>query len=95
MKVKYKLNNVQISKDGICIPTTFLLVKDLSSHELILVTPFLSIFMPFNADYNGIYATVQNHSIIFKFIMQPKHKFINKLKDQIFLKEKQINFLQK
>ena len=44
--------------------------------------------MPFNADSTGIYATVQNHNIIFKFIMQPDHKLINKLKDQIFLKEK-------
>ena len=68
---------MQICKDSICIPTTFLLVKDLSSQELILGTPFVFIIMPFNADYNGIYATVQNHSIIFKFIMQPKHKLIN------------------
>ena len=70
-------------------------MKDLSSHELILGTPFLYMIMPLNADFTGVYATIQNHSFIFKFIMQSNHKLINKLKDQIFLKEKQINFLPK
>ena len=44
MKIKYKLNKVQIYNKRICIPTTFLLVKDLSEH-LILGTPFLAMLM--------------------------------------------------
>ena len=39
MKINYKLNKVQICNKGICIPTTFLLVKDLSQ-QLILGTLF-------------------------------------------------------
>ena len=44
--------------------------------------------MHFNADSTIMYTTVQNYNIIFKLIMQPEHKLINNLKDQIFLKEK-------
>ena len=74
----------------------FLLVNDLSSQELILGTLFLSMIMPIEkVDSSGISSIVQNQSIVFRFITQPNHKLINKLKDQIILKEQQINFLLK
>ena len=57
---------------------------------------FLSMIMPIDKiDSTGISSTIQVQNIIFKIIMQPNKKLINELKDQKFMKERQINFLQK
>ena len=46
-------------------------------------------------DSSGIYITIQNQSISFKFITPPRYKLINELNNSIILKEKQLNYLQK
>ena len=46
-------------------------------------------------DSSGIYNTVQNQSISFKFITPSRYKLINELNNGIILKEKQLNYLQK
>ena len=42
MTIHYKLSNVNICNQGICLNTTFVLVKELMQF-VILVTPFLNI----------------------------------------------------
>ena len=69
--------------------TSFLLLKDLLNQEIILGTHFLSIIMPINKiDTSGIYTTIQNQYISFKFITLPRYKLINELSNGIVLKEK-------
>ena len=41
LKIQYKIPQGHICKDGICIKTSFLLVKNIS-HQIILGTPFLT-----------------------------------------------------
>ena len=41
LKVQYKIPKGHICKNGICIKTSFLLVKNIS-HQIVLGTPFLT-----------------------------------------------------
>ena len=49
LKVQYKITQGHICKNGICIKTSFLLVKNIS-HQVVLGTPFLTQLYPFQID---------------------------------------------
>ena len=49
LKVQYKIPQGHICKDGICIKTSFLLVKNIN-HQIVLGTPFLIQLYPFHID---------------------------------------------
>ncbi|MFS7896231.1 putative retropepsin, aspartic peptidase domain superfamily, DNA/RNA polymerase superfamily [Helianthus anomalus] len=92
MGVKYKLPNVKICNNGECIPTSFVLVKNISN-EAILGTPFLNKIFPLKeVDHKGFSATYKGKNLHFKFITQPIEKMINEILIQA--KINQINFLK-
>jgi hypothetical protein len=95
MHIQYKLSDVLICNDGTCLPTMFLLVKNLQQ-QVILGTPFLNMIMPINKiDPTGIYSRVQDHEIIYPFVTDPETRIIQELQGFLQNKEKQLNFLQK
>ena len=97
LKVQYKIPQGHICKNGICIKTSFLLVKNIS-HQIVLGTPFLTQLYPFQMDKQGLKAKFNNQEILFEFIRGIEVKEINQVQDFISLlqqKQKQVKFLKK
>jgi len=93
LTIPYKVTDVNICQDDVCIPLHFVIVKEISQHG-ILGTPFLQKLMPIQQiNSQGIFTTYKGKSISFQFITNPKKKVLHELKDKI-LKENQINFLK-
>ena len=94
MKIKYKLSDTYICNQGICLHSSFLLVKNLQQ-QVILGTPFLDLIMPiYKVDQTGIYSNIQGQEIVFEFITDPETKILSNLKDFLQNKENQLNFLK-
>ena len=94
MITQYKLPDVNICNQGICIPSPFLLVRNLQQ-QVILGTLFLNLLMSLQKiDQIGIYCTNNGQEVVFEFIREPKTRLINEIKTMIGLKEKQLNFLR-
>ena len=64
LKVQYKIPQGHICKNGICIKTSFLLVKNIS-HQIVLGTHFLTQLYPFHIDSRGLQITYKNQQILF------------------------------
>ena len=97
LKVQYKIPQGHICKNGICIKTSFLLVKNIS-HQIVLGTPFLTQLYPFSVDSQGLRTKYNNQNILFEFIKGIEIKEINQVQDFINLlqqKQKQVKFLRK
>ena len=94
MRINYKLQNAKICKNGVCIPTNFILVKNMTN-QMILGNPFLDKIFPLKRiDKEGIIGTFNGKNITFEFITQPVTKMLSELRDQIITKNKQIGFLK-
>ena len=97
LNVQYKIPQEHICKNGICIKTSFLIVKNIN-HQIVLGTPFLTQLYPFQIDNQGLKTKYNNQEIIFEFIRGIKVKEINQVQDFINLlqqKQKQVKFLRK
>ena len=97
LKVQYKIPQGHICKKGICIKTSFLLVKNIS-HQIVLGTPFRTQLYPFIIDSQGLGTKYNNQEIRFEFIKGIEVKEINQVHDFISLlqqKQKQVKFLKK
>ena len=95
LKVQYKIPQGHICKKGICIKTSFLLVKNIS-HQIVLGTPFLTQLYPFQIDSQGLRTKYNNQEILFEFIKGIEVKKLNQVQDFISLlqqKQKQVKFL--
>lgn len=92
--INYKLQNAKICKNTVCIPTNFILVKNMTN-QMILGHPFIHKIFPLKkVDKDGITGTFNGKSITFEFITQPVTKMLSELRDQIMKKNKQICFLK-
>ena len=96
LKVQYKIPQGHIFKNGICIKTSFLLVKNIS-HQIVLGTPFLTQLYPFSIDSQGLKTKYNNQDILFEFIKGIEVKEINQVQDFINLLQKKqyVKFLNK
>ena len=99
LKVQYKIPQGHICKNGICIKTSFLLVKNIS-HQIVLGTLFLTQLYPFEIKHQGLKTKYNNQEILFEFIRGIEVKEINQVQDFISLlqqkqKQKQVKFLKK
>ena len=95
LKVQYKIPQGHIYKNGICIKTSFLLVKNIS-HQIVLGTPFLTQLYPFSINSQGLRTKHNNQEILFKFIKGIEVKEINQIQDFINLlrqKQQHVKFL--
>ena len=74
LQIRYKIPEAYICNQDLCLPTSFVLVKNLAQN-IILGTPFLCLLMPIQKiDQTGIYSQIQGRSIIFEFITEPYTK---------------------
>ena len=97
LKVQYKIPQGHICKNGICIKTSFLLVKNIS-HQIVLGIPFLTQLYHFQIDNQGLKTKYKDQEILFEFIRGIEVKEINQVQDFINLlqqKQKQVKFLKK
>ena len=97
LKVQYKIPQGHICKNGICIKTSFSLVKNIS-HQIVLGTPFLTQLYPFSIDSQGLKTKYNNQDILFEFIKGIEVKEINQVQDFINLlhqKQQHVKFLKK
>ncbi|GAV77045.1 hypothetical protein CFOL_v3_20517 [Cephalotus follicularis] len=79
LSVKFKISDVHICNDGICIKQTFILVKDLDI-GIILGQPFLEVIKPFKVKNEGITIKIFQRKSLFAFNEKPITKEINLLK---------------
>uniref|UniRef100_A0A7N0V3I5 CCHC-type domain-containing protein n=1 Tax=Kalanchoe fedtschenkoi TaxID=63787 RepID=A0A7N0V3I5_KALFE len=84
LQIDFKIPKAYICNNKVCIPESFLLVKNITN-QVILGTPFLKqIFSITHIDDKYFEGTFQNQ----------KTKVLNEIKDIIFQKYNQINFLK-
>ncbi|GAV82926.1 Peptidase_A3 domain-containing protein [Cephalotus follicularis] len=94
LRVNFKVTNVHICNEGICIKQSFILIKDLDI-GIILGQPFLEIIKPFKVKTEGITIKIFQQKIIFAFNEKPITKDINLLKTFSLFKEHSVNLKKK
>ncbi|GAV79927.1 RVP domain-containing protein, partial [Cephalotus follicularis] len=93
LRVKFKISDVHICNDGICIKQSFILVKDLDI-GIILGQPFLEIIKQFKVKTEGITTKIFQQQILFAFNEKPITKDINLLKTISLFKEHYVNLIK-
>uniref|UniRef100_A0A7N0TRA8 Uncharacterized protein n=1 Tax=Kalanchoe fedtschenkoi TaxID=63787 RepID=A0A7N0TRA8_KALFE len=94
LQIDFKLHEAYICNNRVCIPESFLLVKNITN-QVILGTPFLKrIFPVTHIDDEYFEVTFKNQKVHFQFITEPQTKILNEIKDIILQKYNQINFLK-
>ncbi|GAV89548.1 hypothetical protein CFOL_v3_32962 [Cephalotus follicularis] len=92
-RVNFKVTDVHICNEGICIKQSFILVKDLDI-GIILGQPFLEIIKPFKVKTKGITTKIFQQKILFAFNEKPITKDINLLKTISLFKEHYVNLIK-
>ncbi|GAV65079.1 Peptidase_A3 domain-containing protein [Cephalotus follicularis] len=93
LRVNFKVNDVHICNEGICIKQSFILVKDLDI-GIILGQPFLEIIKPFKVTNEGITTKLFQQKILFTFNENPITKDINLLKTFSLFKEHSVSIIK-
>ncbi|GAV89547.1 Peptidase_A3 domain-containing protein, partial [Cephalotus follicularis] len=86
LRVNFKVTDVHICNEGICIKQSFIVVKDLDI-GIILGQPFLEIIKPFKVKIEGITTKIFQQKILSAFNEKPITKDINLLKTFSLFKE--------
>uniref|UniRef100_A0A7N0RJ44 CCHC-type domain-containing protein n=1 Tax=Kalanchoe fedtschenkoi TaxID=63787 RepID=A0A7N0RJ44_KALFE len=93
LEINFKLPEAYICNNRVCIPESFLLVKNITN-QVILGTPFLKNIFPItHISEKYLEGTYNNQKVSFQFITEPQTKILNEIKDVILRKFNQINFL--
>ncbi|GAV89061.1 hypothetical protein CFOL_v3_32481 [Cephalotus follicularis] len=93
LRVNFKVTDVHICNEGICIKQSFILVKDLDI-GIILGQPFLEIIKPFTVTNEGITTKIFQQKIMFAFNEKPITKNIDFLKTFSLFKEHSIKMIE-
>ncbi|GAV78011.1 hypothetical protein CFOL_v3_21479, partial [Cephalotus follicularis] len=93
LRVNFKVTNVHICNEGICIKQSFILVKDLDI-GIILGQPFLKIIKPFKVKTEEITTNIFQQKILFAFNEKPIARDINLLKTFSLFKEHYVNLIK-
>ncbi|GAV71030.1 Peptidase_A3 domain-containing protein, partial [Cephalotus follicularis] len=93
LRVNFKVTDVHICNEGICIKQSFILVNDLDI-EIILGQPFLEIIKPFKVKTEGITTKIFQQKILFAFNENPITKDITLLKTFSLFKEYSVNLIK-
>ncbi|KAL7137833.1 hypothetical protein ABFS83_10G120400 [Erythranthe nasuta] len=90
MKFNFKIPKPFICKSKVCIPTSFLLVKNITNQVILgtLFFVFKKIFPIKRIDYQGFLGTFDGKQINFHFITEPFTRIFHQIKDS-FIKNKQ------
>ncbi|GAV92387.1 Peptidase_A3 domain-containing protein, partial [Cephalotus follicularis] len=93
LRVNFKITNVHICNEGICIKQSFILVNDLDI-RIILGQPFLEIIKPFKVTNEGITTKLFQQKILFAFNEKPITKDIDLLKTFSLIKEHSVKMIK-
>ncbi|GAV85992.1 hypothetical protein CFOL_v3_29426, partial [Cephalotus follicularis] len=93
LRVNFKVTDVHICNEGICIKQSFILVTDLDI-GIILGQPFLEIIKPFKVKTEGITTKIFQQKILCTFNENPITKDINLLKTFSLFKEHYVNLIK-
>ncbi|GAV79251.1 hypothetical protein CFOL_v3_22716, partial [Cephalotus follicularis] len=93
LRVNFKVTDVHICNEGICIKQSFILVKDLDI-GIILGQSFLEIIKPFKVTNEGITTKLFQQKIMFAFNEKTITKEINLLKTFSLFKEHSIKMIE-
>ncbi|GAV89606.1 hypothetical protein CFOL_v3_33020, partial [Cephalotus follicularis] len=93
LRVRFKIYNVHICNEGICIKQSFVLVKDLDI-GIILGQQFLEIIKPFKVTNEGITTKLFQQKILCAFNEKPITKDINLLKTFSLFKEHSVDLIK-
>ncbi|GAV82546.1 hypothetical protein CFOL_v3_25997 [Cephalotus follicularis] len=93
LRVNFKITDVHICNEGICIKQSFILVKYLDI-GIILGQPFLEIIKPFKVKTEGITTNIFQQNFLFAFNEKPITKDINLLKTFSLFKEHSVNLIK-
>ncbi|GAV85103.1 hypothetical protein CFOL_v3_28542, partial [Cephalotus follicularis] len=93
LRVNFKVTDVHICNEGICIKQSFIIVKDLDI-GIILGQPFLEIIKPFKVTNEGITTKLFQQKILFPFNKKHITKEINLLKTFSLFKEHSIKMIE-
>ena len=87
LNIEFKLSNVHVCREGVCIKTTFILVKDIIS-KVILRNPFIALLYPIKEiSEKGLTTQILDQEVTFPFVMPPMTQDINLVKEISFSKE--------
>ena len=93
LNIEFKLPNAHVCRYGVCIKTTFILVKDITS-KVILGNSFIALLYPIEEiSEKGLITQILGQKITFPFILPPMTRDINLLKQMSFSNE--INLIYK
>ncbi|GAV65397.1 hypothetical protein CFOL_v3_08912 [Cephalotus follicularis] len=90
LRINFKVTDVHICNESICIKQSFILVKNLDI-GIILGQPFLKIIKPFKVTNEGITTKLFQQKLLFAFNEKPITKDINLLKTFSLFKEHYVN----
>ncbi|GAV67459.1 Peptidase_A3 domain-containing protein [Cephalotus follicularis] len=93
LSVKFKISDIHICNEGICIKKSVILVKDLDK-GIILGQQFLEIIKPFKVKTEGITTKLFQRKILFAFNEKHITKDINLLKTFSLFKEHSVNLIK-
>ncbi|GAV91087.1 LOW QUALITY PROTEIN: zf-CCHC domain-containing protein, partial [Cephalotus follicularis] len=93
LRVNFKVTNVHICNDGICIKQSFILVKDLDV-GIILGQPFLEIIKPFKVTNEGVTTKLFQQKLLFAFNEKTITKDIDLLKIFSLIKEHSVKMIK-
>ncbi|GAV75257.1 LOW QUALITY PROTEIN: hypothetical protein CFOL_v3_18736, partial [Cephalotus follicularis] len=93
LRVNFKVTDVHICNEGICIKQSFILVKVLDI-GIILGQPFLEIIKPFKVKTEGITTKMFQQKTLFAFNEKPITNDINLLKTFSLFKEHYVNLIK-
>lgn len=94
LKIRYKLSNVVVCIEDICIYMIFILVQDASTIG-ILGNSFTTLIEPFTIDDVGIHTKFKSNEVTFKLESPKRQSLIFSLKEWSVRNTSQINFLKK
>lgn len=94
MGVENRIPKAYICKNKVCMPETFVLVKDITD-ELILEKPwFLYLYLLVRWDEKSIIGTFNDKHFQFEWCDPPYTRYLNQIKEKILSKNRQMEFLK-
>lgn len=94
LKIKYKLSNVVVCIEDICMYMTFILVQETNS-GVILGNPFTVLIEPCTIDDEGIHTNLKGKNVTFKLVFLKRWTLISSLKERYSKKNGHIIYLKK
>ncbi|CAL9021169.1 unnamed protein product [Prunus brigantina] len=72
LQLNYEIPKAHVCQNKICFKTSFVLVKNITDHEVILGLPFIALLYPFQVEYDNVTSTHLGEKVKFEFLSKPE-----------------------